>query len=380
MAVRFLQRRRTFFGYNAIRRDVIRLAHAVDGDISRDDQGLIVKGSHQSLPVVVRFYLSGSSRVGIRMETAANFHMSICGRSISGIEGRTRISTQDSQFDSKFLTTSNNSTEARLFVRVRQVMPIIKGLCVSPSSSLQINAGSLEVQEALEDERVFDFVMKHCGAMATLAGILREMPGARAAKIIPYRRKKNLLPRLAVAASLTLALFAAIRLPGIPAQAGTPSDIALPQGIAPGDAAQLASLSGWRLMRESDFDSDGAAWLQSEGLTPAGRIAGNFSGGSEGNDVAYILVNHESVAQVALFSSGARVYDQRYQHVAVATRIPHSSLSNIAWRDRVAGDFDGDGVLIVARAEDRTSGVVLALRDGKVTVNFPTDYRKLSLF
>lgn len=379
--IRFARRRATFSGYTEIQKDVLRLAQALGGDVFRDHEGLAVRGNHDKRPVVVRFSSKGNSTVAISMEAPANFQMTVHPRSEAGQEGKTRISTQDGQLDSKFATVSNNPTQARLFVRTQGVAALIRSLCSSSGSLLRVVPRRLEVLErSFSRPEVYDFVLGHLQIMTKLAEKLLEMPAAGTIKIIPYKRKVNHRLRIAVSAALALAVFAAVRLPGADATASLSLTPAAPAGILPTDAAQIGNLSGWRLAQEVDFDRDAANWLRGQGIAPGGKISGDFSGKNNGQDTAYILTNSDKMMRVVILSQGIQVYDQRYQQVAIALRVPHSALSTATWKDRLAGDADGDGLLVVARPDDRASGLVFTLHDRKVMLQLPTDYQSLSLF
>lgn len=381
MCIRWAKSRATFFGYSEIRKDVLRLARAFGGEVFRDAEDLAVRGNYEKWPVSVRFSSKGNSTVGIQIEAPANFQMTICPREEIGHEGRTRISTQDSQFDSKFATMTNTPTQARLFVRVQEVMALVKRVCSSSGSLLRISPRRLEVAErSFSHPEVYEFVMNQLATMAKLAEQLLEMPGAAAIKIVPYRTRKNLGLRVAVSAGLALAFFAAIRLPNANATDAQHFSEASTGGILPADAVLIGNLSKWRLVQEADLNPDAVSWLRAEGIAPAGTISGDFSGKNNGRDTAYILVDSDKMMRVVIISQGVQVYDQRYQQIALAVRVPHSALQNVTWKDRLAGDSDGDGLLVVARADDRSSGLVFTLHDRKVLLQLPTDYQNLSLF
>lgn len=382
IAIRQAKRRATFSGYKEIQKDVLRLARAIGGEIFRDAEGLAVTGSYEKWPVSVRFSSKNNGTVAIQMKAPANFQMTIQPRGDSDQEGRTRISTQDSQFDSKFAAMTNTPTQARMFVRAQGAMPLIKRFCSSSGSFLRVGTGFLEVLErSFSRPEVYGFVTNHLESMTKLVGTLLEMPGAEAIKIIPFTRKKE-SPRLriAVSAGLALAVFVAIRLPDANATDGQHFSEASTGGILPADAALIGNLSKWRLIQESDFDPDAAGWLRSDGIAPGGRISGDFSGKNEGRDTAYILTNSDKMMRVVIISQGVQVYDQCYKQIGMAVKVPHSALSEAAWKDRRSEDSDGDGLLIVAHFDDRASGLVFTLHDHRVAMQIPEDFQRLNLF
>lgn len=379
--MRWAKRRSTFSGYAEIQKVVLRLARAIGGNVFRDAGDLVVSGNYEKWPASVRFSSKSNGTVGIQMDAPANFQMTIHPRGEARHEGKTRISTQDSQFDSKFATMTNTPTQARLFIRSQDVLPLVKKICSSSGSLLCISPRRLEVFErSFSRPEIYDFVTNYLAIMAKLAEQLLEMPGAAAIKIVPYRTKKNPGLRIAVSAGLALAFLAAVRLPDANATDGQSFSESFTQGISPTDAVQIGNLSQWRLVQKSDFDPDAVGWLSAEGVAPSATISGDFSGKNNGRDTAYILTNSDKMMRVVIISQGIRVYDQRYQHLALAVRVPHSALNNATWKDRPGGDSDGDGLLIVAHSDDRASGLVFTLHDRKAALQVPTDYQKLSLF
>lgn len=382
IAVRQAKRRVTFSGYQGIRKDVLRLSRVIRGEVSRDADGLAVTGNYEKWPVSVRFSLKNSGTVAIQMKAPANFHMTIQARGDSNQEGRTRISTQDAQFDSKFTTMTNTPTQARLFVRTQGAMTLIKSCCSSSGSLVRIVPGFVEVLErSFSQPEVYGFVTNHFQTMTKLAGKLLEMPGAEEIKIIPYPGKKQSPGlRIAVSAGLALAVFVAIRLPKADATNSQHFSEVSIEGISPADAALIGNASKWRLVQESDFDPDAASWLRSEGITSAGKIAADFSGKNDGRDAAYILTNTDKMIRVVIISQGVQVYDQRYQEIALAVKVPHSALSGAAWKDRRPEAADGDGLLIVGHFNDHASGVIFTLHDHKIAVQIPEDFQRLNLF
>jgi len=152
---------------------------------------------------------------------------------------------------------------------------------------------------------------------------------------------------------------------------------AAPAGLLPSDASQILYLQGWRLAQESDFDPDAAGWMKAQGVTPIGALHGDFSGKNNDRDVAYILIDGRGIMRVVLLSDGRLVYDQRYRRILVAARVPASQLATTEWRGPLQAKPEGDGLLIVTKAEVPASSLIIMLKDGKVVLNTPAEYQRL---
>ena len=127
--------------------------------------------------------------------------------------------------------------------------------------------------------------------------------------------------------------------------------------VLPSDAASILYLRGWRLAQESDFDSNELGWLRAQGATPGGTVHGDFSGKNNGRDAAYILIGDQGIMRVVLLSQGKLVYDQRYQQILAAIRVPASNLNAIEWRDPLPGNFIPSTMLdpVAVKAMERPS-------------------------
>jgi hypothetical protein len=387
MAVTVSARRLKFFGYQGIAKDVDRLSRALGAETYRHGDDLVVKGNWGQAPVLVRFSLAkNSSSVNIALDAPANFQMTVAPASAHQGEG-TKIRTQDGIFDSKFTTSSRQPMVARMFLSRTGTMPLVKKLCLSSSTSLRIDSGKLEMRERpFEGSDVFDYVQRQLKTMESLAENLRAMPGADAIRIVPFRKSGSRFLKPAVALGLSFALFQASRLSGEGAtQAATvASGAAVQDGALPADAAGILYLQGWRLAQVSDFDADAKSWLRGQDLAPSATIHGNFSGKDTGRDAAYVLVDKSGIMRVVVLSEGKVSYDQRYQRVLVAARVPASSLATTEWREAAPGQPDGDGLLLVTKLGspfgNPGSSVILTLRGGKPALTMPVDYEKVRFF
>lgn len=371
-------RRSKFFGYRGMTKDIERLTRALQAEILRDGDDLVVRGNQGNLPVLVRFsYSSDSSGLSITMQAPANFHMAVTATSASERDEGTRVRTEDGLFDFKFIVTSRQSTLARMFVSSAGTLRLLKKLCWSSSTSLRIDSGQIEfVERPFDVAQVFDYVHNYLVTLENLAEKLRAMPGADAIRIVPFRKSGSPALKPAIALGLSLALLQASRISGAGTkQASLATEAAVQEGMLPADVSRTMFLPGWHLAQEADFDSDAASWLRAQGATPTATVHADFSGKDNARDVAYILVNDRGVMTLVLFSEGQLVYNQQYDRILMAARVRASNFAGIQWRDPLSGKPDGDGLLIVTTS----ATVILTVSNGNVISGSPADYRKVAI-
>ena len=79
-------------------------------------------------------------------------------------------------------------------------------------------------------------------------------------------------------------------------------------------------------------------------------------------------------------AGGAIKLDSEYPSPAMIARIRQSSLGAIQWANtKPLGAPDGDGLLIVLKPGDPTSGIVAYLSSGRLVSGVPKNYEQISL-
>jgi hypothetical protein len=149
-------------------------------------------------------------------------------------------------------------------------------------------------------------------------------------------------------------------------------------GVLPVDASRIAGVDGWRAATTDDFDPDAAAWLRAAGAPVSGRITGDFSGRGGDQDVGYVLVRSDGMRRIVLLAGDEDLYDVRYPEIAVAARVPKSTLNGIRWVGPAPVNVTGDGLLIVRSTDDPHSGLVLFVANGRIVTAVPDNYQNLS--
>ena len=382
-AIALVYNLRKFAGFRQIGGDAEKIADALGGELFRDGGDLVVSGNLGRLPTVVRF--SNKEDVpglNIRMGVPANFTLWIAPRSADPGEGRATVRTGDAAFDNRFITRSDDPGQARLFLALQTVPRAIHQLACSNGSFLAITPASVEISEVMiPAESVAPHVLDHLQSVATLAAALKHMPAADTVKVEPLHKERRILGRAAIVVGAITAVVVVIAatqreaLKQAPVLAEAP---AIAAGVLPIDATHITGVDGWRAANLDDFDPDAASWLRSTGAAVSGRIVGDFSGRGGDQDVAYVLVRSDGMRRIVLLANGEDRYDVRYPAIAIAARVPKSSLAGIRWIGPVPGDVTGDGLLIVRSGDNPQSGFLLFLVNDRLVTAVPENYQDLS--
>jgi hypothetical protein len=377
----------TFRGYQDVAQDAERLRGVLKGETFRDGSDLVVSGSQDKFPAMVRFsYDENTPGLNIRMSAPANFTVTISPKGSQGTgEGRMLIRTGDDMFDARFTTKTDHMAQAKMFVGSKQTVALLQKLCCSSKTFLAISNGNIELSElVIPTPYTSTHVADHLQNMSKLALKLQAMPGAETVKVRAYQREGSSMPgKIAVAAVLLMGLaifvFEArkpdLSVTELKAQAGT---IALPEGVLPVDGAKLTGLNGWRVVKSEDFDPDTAAWVRGQGLPVQGRLEGDYSGKSNLRDVIYVLTNDADTMRIAIIANDRVVYDTRYPKLAVASKFSKYNWNATQWQTPPT-DPAGDGLLLVTRKDDPKSGIVLYWDGKRVTTAVPENYERVNL-
>jgi hypothetical protein len=144
------------------------------------------------------------------------------------------------------------------------------------------------------------------------------------------------------------------------------------------DAQQMVDIRNWRIASELDFDGDAAGWLKSRRKEATGRISGHF-GSPEVEDRAYVLANAEGERRLVIFVDGQNRYDSKYPYIGLIARVPKANVGKINWAGSPPDAPDGDGVLVVRKRNDRSSGVIFFSSGGRIVPAVPVDYQTVDL-
>jgi hypothetical protein len=380
--ITFVRSRMTYSGYGEIVGDIRRLGSSLGGETFRDGADVVVSGSYQKLPAVVRFSnAENTPGLNIRVQAPATFNLSVVPSGAQVTEGgRILVRTTDEMFDARFNTRTDQPTQAKMFL-TRGVTGLLQRLACSKNTFLSVGSGAIELSELVIPATPGQHAVEHLKAMVKLSEALREMPGAETVKLVTFERERNVAGRIAMVAGAIVALasiFAAVKVPNRPAVPGV--NATLSSGIMPLDAIQISNAPQWRVAHADELDGTAVRWLRSNGGEPMGRIEGDFSGSGFGHDIAYLLVTKDGSRRVVLLAGNENRYDTRFPYVGLIARVPKDMVSSVKWLGGKAPQgVTGDGLLLVRDREDGASGMVLFLSGRGVVSAVPVDYPSISL-
>jgi hypothetical protein len=148
--------------------------------------------------------------------------------------------------------------------------------------------------------------------------------------------------------------------------------------VTAGDAALIPDVNHWALVEDKDLSPAGLDWVRRQGVTPSARVSSDFAGGGSA-DTAYVLKRRGGMLRVVLLSKGRNRYDTNFSPLALVARVPKAALESIQWADPLPAAPDGDGLLIVRKADDPNTVVVVMLSGARTFTGRPRDYRDLRL-
>jgi hypothetical protein len=379
--IAYARRSRTYRGYREVAGEVRTIARAFRGEVFRDGDDLVIGGNMDGLPATVRFsQMEDTPGVSIRMEAASTFQMSIVPQGSAQSEGKAVLRTGDTQFDSRFTTRTDEPTQARMLLGSRGVTPDLQKLCCSSKTFISIVPGALEVSELLIPEQSLGrHIIEHLKQMARIGRSLQQLPGSEAIRIMPIRRERYILARLAIGIGIVAAIATVVKAyedrqhpPVLTAAPGTPS------GIPPAEWALISGSFDWRLAKADDFDGAALTWARNNNIEVAGRIRGDFSGLADARDVAYVLRRKDGTFRVIILSKGGNRFDLTYEQLAFVALVPRQAFSSIQWVGRPPEEPEGDGLLIAYRPGDVNGSVIVYLSGDRTTTGAPANYQSLS--
>lgn len=380
--ITFVRSRTTYSGYEEIVADIRRLGSSLGGETFRDGADVVVSGSYQKLPAVVRFSnAENTPGLNIRMQAPATFKLSVVPAGAQVTEGgRILVRTTDDIFDTRFNTRTDQPTQAKMFL-TRGTTGLLQRLACSKNTYLSVGSGAIELSELVIPATPGQHAIEHLKAMLKLSEALRQMPGAETVKLVTFEREHNVAGRIAMVAGAIVALasvFAAVKVPNQTVVSGLNATLA--SGILPLDAAQIPNAPQWRVAKADELDNVAVSWLRGNGEEPVSRIEGDFTGTGASREIAYLLVGPDGSRRVVLLAGDGNRYDTRFPYVGLIARIPKDMVGSVKWLDdKVPQGITGDGLLLVRAPQDGASGMVLFLSGRGIVSAVPADYPSISL-
>lgn len=389
--IEYFRRSAHFRGFEELRPDATAVAQAMRAEVDRDGEDLLVRGNFQRWPVLVRFsYSDTMPGLNIQMKIPASLSLYVIPKGSRSNAGRTPVRTGDEMFDARVNVRTDHPAEARLFVSGKAVLQQLQRLSCSANTFISLSSGALEVTELtipdIQTGRPTGrHVLDHIQSMAVIANSARAMPGAESIPVNPFEKEKSVAVRAALA--LSILVFVGLLVAAVvtkPASILATPQPAIPAGMLALDAGHIRDLDAWRLAEATDFAGPAVSWMRGQGFTPAGKITGNFSGASTaGQDNAYVLIGKDPAKtpgmRVVLLINHEIRSDTSYPAISVVTKVPKASLAGASWQGTAPAASDGDGLLVVRRADDPGSGVIFFSSGVRILYAAPKDFRSLSL-
>jgi hypothetical protein len=381
VTIAYLRTRMTYSGYEDIFHDIRKLGSSMKGEIFRDGADVVISGTWEKNPVVVRFSnQENTPGLNIRMPAAAQFQISVTGAGVQVTEGpRTPVKTADDMFDARFTTRTDQAMQARMLL-TKPVTAVLQKLACSKNTYLALGSGCIEHSELTIPDPAAQHVLDHLKSLAALAAALRNMPGAEKVKILKIEHERHVFTRMTMAAGVVVAIASVVAAVQVPTPIPTGANETLSNGILPTDAVVIADAPAWHAAGAQEMEVAGVEMLRTNGIPASGRIVGDFSGTATGQDVAYLLINDEGKKRVVIIGGHQKRYDVRFNNIAMIARVPKDALSSTPWKnDKAPTGIAGDGLLIVREPEVAESGVVVFLTADGITSFTPTSWHDVRL-
>jgi hypothetical protein len=382
----YFRDRKKYEGHQEYAADARGLVNRLNGELFRDGEDLVINGTHAGLPVVIRLsYAENTPGLHIKMVAPANFRMFVMPKGTRSMEGRVQVRTNDDSFEARFVTRTDNPTQAKMYLGSKGVLPELGKLGCSSKGFVSFSTGSIEQSEALvPTPNTGKHIQEHLLSLERLAKELAKMPFADRVELKPLKRERRLVLKTVIVAGIIAALV------GIITAAQQPRELPLPQagnqahlseGVMPNDALLMGSLADWRAATPADLDPDAAAWARGAGQKDSGRLTLTLDrDGRATKDVVYLLVNEkDGQRRIILLGDGRTRYDVKYSYIGLLAVIPKANISKIQWSSRQPEDPDGDAILLIRKPQDRSSGLIMYFSDGKLVSGVPSDYQSINL-
>jgi len=372
----WVQRAGLYHGYQLVAEDIRQIARSLGAKVFRDGSDLVIAGSYQKLPAIVRL-TNDEGRPPFRIQMRARMPFSLSLLPQGGATERRQgvIRTGSYMLDSKFTVTSSQPTQAKMLFNDDASLSALSKLCYSKQTEFSIAPGEMELVEPEIPAHLASRVSESLQAMLVLARLGEQIPGAEKVEIIPLAgNRPNWKFRAVIAAGVLLAvslLWASPETSSLSSDQASFKPAAIP-GMATLDAAQIHRLQGWHIASQQDFSEAAAQFLDKYALPPTGRITADFAAKGIPDDHVYLLANAQGKRRVTMLVDGTVAFDEIFDHVALIASVPNSKFTSLKWTAPPSANPDGDLLLIVFDMNTPASNIVL-FRSGNQTASGALD-------
>jgi hypothetical protein len=322
----------------------------------------------------------------------AYYAFSVAPRESVVKERGTILATGNQSLDGRFVTRCDNPAGAQPFVQNKLTHAELQKICCSPKTSLRISGVKMELTEMTGGQNG-RHILAHLESMSKLAGGTPPPAAARptqtkitgsfkmpAVNLPGFHLPKALGERGATFLAAGAALLIVVAVGWNTLRIKEPDEpTGPPAGVAASDVGLIPDVNHWELVTDKDLEAAGQDWMRRQGQTPAARMTGDFAGSGSATGVVYVMKRRGGMLRVVLLSGGRNKYDTNFSPLALVARVPKAALVDLAWSDKFSGTPDGDGLLIVRKADDPSTAIIVMLTGGKAITGRPASYRDLHL-
>jgi hypothetical protein len=357
----FVTERRTYSGYQDIRPDILQLKSLLAAEVFRDGTDLVISGTRQKLPVVVRFsYAETTPGLNIRVHGPATMNLAIVPRNSTFYMPenlRANVAIGDDVLNSRFQARADDGSAAHMFMLGGATTRELPKVLCSSRTTLFITHGALELSETVIPQYAGNHAAGHIDSLVKISAVLAAMPGAKLSSVEKPQLPKRFLTKTAIvfgaAAALLSIVGAARQMHEAPPQFVKPANqLAVEErsaGVLAVDAKVIPGLDNFRVVKPSEFDSAVVSWMRGQNVEPEGRVPLTLSNKAQTNaaeassDVAYLLTDPEEHRRLVLVSSGKVVFDVFNFGPISIVRVPKSDIPP----PEKGPAPDGDGLLVI---------------------------------
>lgn len=377
--------RATYSSYEDIKLDVREIALALKAEVFRDGDDLVISGTYDQMPTVVRFsHDENTPAVNIRMTAPTTFTMSVVPKGSRATEGRVVVRTGDDVFDARFVTRTDHPTQAKMFLGGGKIISgILQKLCCSSQTYLTVGSNALELSELAAPSSPAHHLLDHIRTLGKLQYPLRNMPHADTIKLQVYQKERKLVARAAIAIGAVVAVLAVVAA-SRPQPVETAATDLEQMNAAVGDiplvhSSRIPNLKGWRLADADQLSPAALTWMRNHGVQPKGSFTADLNASGTPSDAAYLLMNLAGERRVVIFAQDRLVYDATFNELDLIAPVARYQMNNVEWNTPPAVTPKGDGLLLIPNLQRRRSGIVLFLAENKVITGTPTDIQQINV-
>jgi hypothetical protein len=358
-------------GYEWVGHIAFAVQQMLSGEIFRDGHDLVISGTFEGLPTVVRFSDNENTPVlNIRVALPSTFTMWVVPRGRDDVAGRHIVPTQNSRFNQMFTLQTNDPLYVQTLVS-DDTVDALGNLARSSGSFLSFVPGHAELSEVSVSWWFSAFqVRRYLEAFSRLAHAWESLPDGPKYRPKPMPRESHIPMRTAIVVGV-----AAILAVG-PEATQRPLTNAVVQAsshrVEFADQALIPEVHRWRLATHDDFDRDLMAWARLNGASPSGMMMERLGERGEESHL-YTFVQKGGLGRVVAVFKGRRVYDATFPSLRLVVKARLRAGSG----DAPATGGESSFAIIQAQGETFSTFLV-SMHDGNSSAMAVEDYRSLN--